>query len=164
MTLRVSEHTLFGIGLNFSQGVFSGRCHSLWGVSLLSHHPGATRLNRAGRSRTSRTIPLSVGLFCVYCYPFRWFFAFFRYGQNHVSISDSTFTYWLLSRLNYLPIVSFLIGSAIRNTQENPPVYSLHAKLSAARTHTPEIASAFQPPELQFIATRCNSVSIKDVC
>nr|DAI27736.1 MAG TPA: hypothetical protein [Caudoviricetes sp.] len=29
MTLRVSEHTLFGIGLNFSQGVFSGRCHSL---------------------------------------------------------------------------------------------------------------------------------------
>ena len=30
--------------------------------------------------------------------------------------------------------------------------------------HTPEIASAFQPQELQPIAISCNSLSIKDVC
>ena len=30
--------------------------------------------------------------------------------------------------------------------------------------HTPEIASAFQPQELQSIAISCNSFSLKDVC
>ena len=76
-----------------------------------------------------------------------------------VSISDSTFTYWLLSRLNYLPIVSFLIGSAIRKHPRKIHLFTLCTlNFQPPERTRRKLHPIFNPPQWQGFLLRARAV------